>query len=210
MWSQITLKTKIIKHRLIMCQCVKCGKKKWSNRRKKSNKVLSLIVINACIWLPIFDGLTSSQVMVFENTAVVPVAEASEIPNTDSPVTSGKAESSAVEVSSVADTLEVNQASPVQGSVIEEKIRKAFPGEEDTAVAIAMCESRLDPMRIGDTDFHKPSIGLFQINQHYHPYSTKELQNADRNIAIAKNIKERWGNWNAWSCYKFGFYEKYL
>lgn len=93
---------------------------------------------------------------------------------------------------------------------IEAKIRQAFPGEEDTAVAVAMCESRLDPKRIGDTDFHKPSVGLFQINQFYHPYSTKELQDADRNIAIAKEIKNRWGNWNAWSCHKFGYYEKYL
>ena len=203
-------KLKLIKHRLIMCQCKQCGKKKWSQRRKNVNKVLSLIVINACIWFPVVDGVTQSRVVIFENTTLAEVAHASEIPNTDSPVTSSIPGHRVVEVSSVADTLEVDHASPVQGSVIEEKIRKAFPGEEDTAVAIAMCESRLDPMRIGDTDFHKPSVGIFQINQHYHPYSTKELQNADRNIAIAKNIKERWGNWNAWSCYKFGFYEKYL
>lgn len=204
------LKTKVIKHRLIMCQCEKCGKKKWSQRKKKSNKVLSLIVINACIWLPIVDGLTSSQVMVFEN-AQAAVFDETGLIETAQPVSGGlEVSGTMAQTSSVADILEVNQASPVQGSVIEEKIRKAFPGEEDTAVAIAMCESRLDPMRIGDTDFHKPSVGLFQINQHFHPYSTKELQNADRNIAIAKNIKERWGNWNAWSCYKFGFYEKYL
>lgn len=100
--------------------------------------------------------------------------------------------------------------SPVRAtSEIEAKILKAFDNDP-VSVAVAKCESQLDPTRIGDTDFHRPSVGLFQINQYYHPYTTKELQDADRNIEIAKNIKDRWGNWNAWSCYKFGYYQKYL
>lgn len=102
-------------------------------------------------------------------------------------------------------------STPVRASgVIEAKIRKAFPGEENIAVAIAKCESSLDPKRIGDTHMKYPSIGLFQINQTWHKYDTETLQNPDENIRIAKEIKERWGNWNAWSCYKFGFYEKHL
>lgn len=117
-----------------------------------------------------------------------------------------------IPVSVMAETkIQGSAGSPVAPRVeVIEKIRKAFPGEENVAVAIAKCESSLDPKRIGDTHMKYPSIGLFQINQTWHKYPTEQLQNADENIRIAKEIKERWGNWNAWSCWKFGLYEKHL
>ena len=102
-------------------------------------------------------------------------------------------------------------STPVRASgVIEAKIREAFPEDPDNAVAIAKCESQLDPSRIGDTHMKYPSVGLYQINQTWHKYPTEQLQNPDENIRIAKEIKNRWGNWNAWSCYKFDYYKKYL
>lgn len=157
----------------------------------------------------------SEKEYVFTNpklAAVVAVAEASETNTVSLPVTSGTNDPMVAKLpqTQTSGSSSDIKTSPVRASDVEAKIRKAFPGEENIAVAIAKCESQLDPMRIGDTHMKYPSIGLYQINQTWHKYPTEILQNADENIRIAKEIKERWGNWNAWSCYKFGYYEKHL
>ena len=179
--------------RWLMCHCHSCIEKKWSKYQKKSKHIIAKIIIIVSILVPIIDGLGSQQV-VFENptltTAVALAASSEGVP------------------SSVSD----NPTDPavVIGGDIAEKIRKAFPEDPDTAVAIAMCESRLDPTREGDTDMEKHSWGLFQINQTWHKFDTETLTNPDENIRIAKEIKDRWGNWNAWSCYKQGYYKKFI
>ena len=153
---------------------------------------------------------------VFENpkiTAVDAIRSMSESGHTGSNMT----EDSVLEDATVVPQKQTlgsstsTHSTPVRASgVIEAKIREAFPEDPDNAVAIAKCESQLDPSRIGDTHMAYPSIGLFQINQTWHKYDTETLQNPDENIRIAKEIKERWGNWNAWSCWKFDYYKKYL
>ena len=94
-------------------------------------------------------------------------------------------------------------------SEVVKMIEETFPEEKEIAVAIAKCESSLNPETIGDKHMAFPSVGLFQINQTWHKYSTETLKNPKENIRIAKEIHDRWGNWNAWSCYKQGLYEKY-
>lgn len=101
----------------------------------------------------------------------------------------------------------VEEAHP---SSLVDKIKQAFPEEPEIAVAIAMCESRLNPLAEGDTHMEYHSFGLYQINQTWHKYSKETLTNPDENIRIAKEIRNRWGNWNAWSCYKYQYYQKYL
>lgn len=98
---------------------------------------------------------------------------------------------------------------PMNPETIEVKIRNAFKGEEELAVAVAKCESQLDPSRIGDTHMKKWSYGLFQVNQTWHPYSKETLLNPDENIRIAKEIREK-GGWQRWSCYSQNYYQKYL
>lgn len=93
---------------------------------------------------------------------------------------------------------------------LEDLIKKYFGDDSDTAIAIAKCESSLNPLTIGDKHLVKPSIGLFQINQRWHGYSVEELQNPEFNCKVAKEIFDRWGNWNAWTCYKSGGYLRYL
>lgn len=149
---------------------------------------------------------------VFENVQAASVFEETESAGEaqSNPIGSGVDGIEAAETeSSLAETSGGTQVSSVSGSAIEDKIRKAFPGEEDLAVAVAMCESRLDPTRIGDTHMEKWSYGLFQVNQTWHPYSKETLLNADENIKIAKQIRDK-GGWNRWSCYSQGYYEKYL
>ena len=99
---------------------------------------------------------------------------------------------------------------PSEAKTIEEKIKETFGNEGDIAVAIAKCESSLDPSRVGDTHMKYPSIGLFQVNQTWHKYSDETLKNPDENIRIAKEIRDRWGNYNAWTCFKTGNYKLYL
>lgn len=189
------------------------AKRKWFLHYRPMAQKLFFPILGIILLIGILNYERNERgVMVFENVKAASVFEETAIAGEaqPAPIKAAVSGTLAHTEASVAVPTGGTQVSSVSGSVIEAKIKKAFPGEEETAVAVAKCESQLDPMRIGDTDFHKPSVGLFQINQFYHPYSTKELQDADRNIAIAKNIKERWGNWGAWSCYKFKYYEKYL
>ena len=107
------------------------------------------------------------------------------------------------------DSVDSSGGSPSPSS-IEEKIRATFPEEPTTAVAVAMCESRLDNSRIGDTHIQEPSYGLFQINRFYNPqYSVDELSTVDGNLKAAREIYEE-GGWNRWSCYRFNYYQKFL
>lgn len=187
-----------------MCQCKSCGEKKWSHRRKKVNKALSLTVLNLVLWSALVDGCINWYEARghwdFENTAVVAVVHARE--GTEP---SEEKKSTHTDPSVVSATV----AGEASSSAIEAKIRAAFPEDQETAVAVAKCESQMEVDRIGDTDFHKPSVGLFQINQYYHPYSTEYLKNPDNNIKVAKEIKEK-GGWNRWSCFKFGYYLRYM
>lgn len=142
-----------------------------------------------------------------------PIAESLAKPTNDSSATSPVVDTQSPSENGESVTVKTNTKGDCESPVapqVEVKIRQAFPEDPDTAVAIAKCESQLDPTRIGDAHMQFPSIGLFQINQTWHKFDTKTLQNPDENIRIAKDIKDRWGNWNAWSCYKFGFYQKYL
>jgi len=93
---------------------------------------------------------------------------------------------------------------------IKDLVARYFQAEAKTALAIAMCESSLDPSRIGDTNMEKYSYGLFQVNRTWHDYTPEQLLDPEFNCKVAKQIRDKWGNWNAWSCYKNGNYKKFL
>lgn len=97
-----------------------------------------------------------------------------------------------------------------QSLSVEEQIRKTFPEDPETAIAVAKCESRLDNSRIGDTHLPEPSYGLFQINRHWNPqFSVEELQTLEGNLHAGREIYEE-GGWNRWSCYRFDYYKKFI
>lgn len=94
-------------------------------------------------------------------------------------------------------------------SSIEKLIRDKWDDEtEDIAVAIAMAESHHNPQAVGDHHMPAPSVGLFQINQYYHPHYDN-LTDAQTNITAAKEIYEASG-FRAWSTYKNGAYLQYM
>lgn len=71
---------------------------------------------------------------------------------------------------------------------------------EELMIKLAKCESSLNPKAVGDTFLPKSSVGLFQINLHYHPEIT-EAQALDPKFSAdwtAQKIKE--GKIRMWTC----------
>ena len=86
-----------------------------------------------------------------------------------------------------------------------------------TAVAIAMCESRLDPTRVGDKslifwdgdDIKGMSVGVFQIRALRGRPEPEQLKNARFNIEYAKQLHDRQG-FQPWTCFTNGGYERWM
>ena len=97
------------------------------------------------------------------------------------------------------ETPRVEEEASLPSPDVESQIRAVFSECPDVAVAIAKCESQLQPDKIGDTDMALWSYGLFQINQTWHDYPSDVLLDADENIKIAKQIYDKWG-WQRWTC----------
>lgn len=102
---------------------------------------------------------------------------------------------------------------------IKEIIRQEFPEAPNTAVAIAKCESGLDP----DIQSHhtlsygrEQSFGIFQIHAKDHDRTAKKLgltnykTDVRDNVQMARYLYEKRGNFKDWTCYNSGEYKKYL
>lgn len=114
-----------------------------------------------------------------------------------------------VEASEVVDTEKEHTESDALTA-----IKNHFGDEWKMAVAIATPESGMDcskrsyQMNTNGTYDH----GLFQINE-IHLYKLQEgesIYDCDVNARIAKEIKDSWQGWHAWSVYNNGSYEQYL
>lgn len=94
---------------------------------------------------------------------------------------------------------------------IEQEIRETFPETQNTAVAVAKCESGLRADAVGPTNdrgimqIHEPSWHAVAVRLGYADYATDVADN----LSMARYIYERNG-WNAWVCYSHGYYKKYL
>lgn len=113
------------------------------------------------------------------------------------------------------------QAAEPQLSDIEQMIKDAFPENYREAIAIAKCESGLNPTRIGDKnlityngdDIVGNSIGLFQIRTGGKDFNRARANNMTpdefrkwmldpvENIKYAREIYDRQG-WGPWTCKK--------
>ncbi len=102
------------------------------------------------------------------------------------------------------DVVHCDDDEKMDRDAIERLIRATFPEDPDTAVAIAHCESRLDPTRVGDTHTAYSSYGVFQIRLlpgrvKYAGLTPEILRDARANIAYARKIYDRFG-WRPWTC----------
>lgn len=99
-------------------------------------------------------------------------------------------------------------------ATVEEKIAEAFGEKAHEALAIAHCESRLVPDRVGDSHlaFEKDgqtygeSYGLFQIRSGGKGWVRtnnveqfkQDMFNPEKNIETAKKLHEAHGDWSPW------------
>lgn len=102
---------------------------------------------------------------------------------------------------------------------IIKEIRETFPEDPDTAVAIAKCESGLIPDQQSKHILsygQEESYGIMQIHARDHHDTAIALGFEDYktdpadNLAVARHLKDRRGNWNDWMCYTKGLYKQYL
>ena len=81
---------------------------------------------------------------------------------------------------------------------IEQKIRDAFPEQPNTMLAIAKCESHMNPLAISPTH----DYGIFQLNKSAHGATLTALNldplDVDDNIQFARMLYEKNGtrDWN--------------
>ena len=96
---------------------------------------------------------------------------------------------------------------------IEKLIRETFPEAPNTAVAIAKCESSLEPTAHNTSNRDGTSDGgIFQLNSvHDTALEARGLNkwNTEDNIKFARMLYESSG-FIPWVCYNKGLYRKYL
>lgn len=94
---------------------------------------------------------------------------------------------------------------------IKKLIRKYFPENYQTAYAVAMAESRLNPYALNSQDSHRGcmgSYGIFQIGC-LHEKDPNVLYDIEYNIKRARQIYEAEG-WRPWGAYTSLAYQKYM
>jgi hypothetical protein len=86
-----------------------------------------------------------------------------------------------------------------------------FTGERFvTAVAVAMAESRCDPLARYDNG-NSIDRGLWQINSYWHSeVSDSCAYNAQCNANAAYRISEQGGDWSPWTTYRTGAYRQFV
>ena len=78
-------------------------------------------------------------------------------------------------------------------------IYQYFPEDYEKALAIAKCESSLNPKAYNDKNSNGSwDAGLFQINS-VHGYTVNHLMDLENNVKIARKIYDRQG-WKPWVC----------
>lgn len=112
-------------------------------------------------------------VWVFENAKAAVFEESDFIETAQSVSGESDRDGTMAQSASVADTLEVDHASPVQGSVIEVMKKVGQREGIDWKILTAVCikESHCTADRVGDSG---KSLGAFQIHTGYHPEITQK------------------------------------
>lgn len=90
-------------------------------------------------------------------------------------------------------------------------IRETFPEDPNTAVAVAMAESELNPYALNAQDSHKGckgSYGIFQVGC-LHESDPSLLYDVEHNIRRAREIYDERG-WKPWGAYTDGRYLAYV
>ena len=92
-------------------------------------------------------------------------------------------------------------------------IRETFPEDPETALAVATCESRLNPRAYNDQNVTPTyDAGIFQLNS-VHDARMDELGldkwDVEDNVTFARMLYEESG-WRPWVCHWKGMYLAHL
>lgn len=102
---------------------------------------------------------------------------------------------------------------------IEKEIRTVFTEEPNTAVAVAKCESGLNPTiqsRHTLSYGREQSFGIFQIHAKDHHTTAVRLGLTEYktevrdNLNMARYLYDDAGGFTPWTCYKTGEYKRFL
>lgn len=103
-----------------------------------------------------------------------------------------------------------SKISYVDYTLITQKILAKFGEKGRLALAIAKCESGLNPMAIGDKRLNPKSYGIFQIRAYSNRPTASSLLDADTNINFAYRLSNGGKSWGLWSCFKNKKYLTYM
>lgn len=87
--------------------------------------------------------------------------------------------------------------------VSKDAIRQNFPEASSKAIAVAQCESGLNPEAVSAGG---RNIGLFQINSVHQPmvqrmgYQWDQMTDPYVNSKVARRLYDNAGGWGPWSC----------
>lgn len=191
-----------------MNRLVKVENLNIGRREKKAKRIAMWTLIDILVWTLVVTGLPG-ETIVIENVFASEPGEKSDAIMSDG--------------SLMADGEQVAEGQSEE--TVEAKIRRVFSENPDEAVAIARCESQMNPDRIGD--LHLPvdiggetlgySYGLFQIRSGGKDVGgawsrpakagmslnewAKKMLDPDENIKEAKRIYDH-GGWGPWTCKK--------
>jgi len=92
---------------------------------------------------------------------------------------------------------------------------KYFGSEAPLMRAICQAENGTqEPSRVSKPNKNgSVDIGLCQINSIHADKvggNLELLKDAETNIRVAKEIRDSWESWNAWTCYKNGSYKQFI
>ena len=169
-----------------------------SYKLKKVVILVSLLLNNYFIWNSLIDNLKD-----IPTVHIISVNAEEEV----------KADNKVSVSSSVIERAGVSASPNVKGGgntppSIEDKIKKAFPKNYETMIAIAKAESRLIPTAEHTNKNGTRDVGLFQINS-IHGYDSEKLKDVDFNLRVAREVLDNQGLM-AWSVYNNGSYKQFL
>lgn len=156
---------------------------------KKRLLAVFLIIINVYIYTVLSYGIISTysiQIQPKESSVVIEVIQAKE-----------------------EEVIQEEEVSSSPELSLEDKIRKLFPEDPETMLAIAKAESGLDTTKVNRANTNGTiDTGIFQINSVW-GYSEEYLKDEANNLEVARVVYDTQGI-TAWAVYNNKKYLKYL
>lgn len=184
------------RHAKAVQRCKETGK--FVKKRKMCTKTF-LIIENILVWSFLVTGMDSTATWTIDNP-IVETARADSVGTGEEP-----------------EDTSVLSDEDMDSNRIEALVRRTFPEDPDTAVAVAMAESGMNPETVGDRHLtfvrdgktYGMSCGIMQIRNLPGRPDCESMKDPVKNVEYARSLYERSG-WKPWGAYTNGSFKKYL